>query len=625
MRAVVSFICLCFMLMWGHTARADERILFYKTAIHIQQNGDLTVHETIDVQAEGQQIKRGIYRDVPMGRRTYLGGFYPSPHTIISVTKNGVPEPYRIENHDTTQRIYIGSPEVFLQSGQYRYDITFTVPKQIYSAPDSDQLTWNVIGQQWAFPIDRAEAEIIFPKPTEILNSWVATGAALSTDANATITPQPDRVLISSTKPLFSYEGITVGLAWPKGVTDPSPYRAGPAGFFAQNPGLAILLVGFFASLFLSYTLWDKNGRDALRRGIAYTPPKGISPAMAAVAIEYFEPENDFAFIAALMSLVSQGLLTITEKDKKSLFKQQTFLITPTHKTPEKPLSVEEEALLQSIPSPCEIGTYDKEWEIRRRTFREALASVTNKRFINSNFKVWLIGALPFLAALAYCTWAFYPPMSIIVFIIISLVMSMVVMAPFRGSMKGIKNIIGFIFFIPIALIGAISFLGQTSLNIPYTSLLIIFAGMLMLGIFLRLMKVPYAADRQNIEHLLGFKRYLEAVEAPVIKKMAPPQMSRELFEEFLPYAIAMGVESKWIKQYETALATATLNPSQNAAGSSHTAGPSFSSSSAISGLSSAAMISALGSSLAAASTSPSSNSGGSSGGGGGGGGGGGW
>ena len=50
-------------------ARADERILDFHSNIKIKKSGDMTVHETITVQAEGQRIRHGIYRDFPTDRK----------------------------------------------------------------------------------------------------------------------------------------------------------------------------------------------------------------------------------------------------------------------------------------------------------------------------------------------------------------------------------------------------------------------------------------------------------------------------------------------------------------------------------------------------------------------------
>ena len=54
------------LLTAGLCAQADERILKFVSDIDVASNGTLTVTETIAVSAEGDQIKRGIFRDIPL-------------------------------------------------------------------------------------------------------------------------------------------------------------------------------------------------------------------------------------------------------------------------------------------------------------------------------------------------------------------------------------------------------------------------------------------------------------------------------------------------------------------------------------------------------------------------------
>ena len=46
-------------------ARAEERIARFVSEVDVQRNGDLLVTESIEITAEGRQIKRGILRDFP--------------------------------------------------------------------------------------------------------------------------------------------------------------------------------------------------------------------------------------------------------------------------------------------------------------------------------------------------------------------------------------------------------------------------------------------------------------------------------------------------------------------------------------------------------------------------------
>ena len=51
----------------------DERILSFHSDITIDEDGSMTVRETIRVRAQGLKIKRGIYRDFPTTYRDRAG------------------------------------------------------------------------------------------------------------------------------------------------------------------------------------------------------------------------------------------------------------------------------------------------------------------------------------------------------------------------------------------------------------------------------------------------------------------------------------------------------------------------------------------------------------------------
>ena len=127
------------------------------------------------------------------------------------------------------------------------------------------------------------------------------------------------------------------------------------------------------------------------------------------------------------------------------------------------------------------------------------------------------------------------------------------------------------------------------------------------------------------LDRIAGFKQYLSITERDRLDRMQAPEDTLQLFDRFLPYAIALEVENRWADRYTGLLAAAAARQAQ-------------------AGLcvvfrlvqpvdDTGGFVDSIGSSLAStvssASTAPGSSSGsgggGSSGGGGGGGGGGGW
>jgi hypothetical protein len=70
-------------------AQAVERILRFVSDAEVQRNGDLAVTETIRVQAEGNQIRHGIFRDFPTTYARPDGSRVVVGFDVQSVTRDG--------------------------------------------------------------------------------------------------------------------------------------------------------------------------------------------------------------------------------------------------------------------------------------------------------------------------------------------------------------------------------------------------------------------------------------------------------------------------------------------------------------------------------------------------------
>ena len=90
---------LAFVLLLAAVAPASavERIVEFISDVHVQRNGDLVVVETIRVEAEGNVIRRGIFRDFPTVYRRRDGTMVEVGFQLESVTRNGTAENSAIE------------------------------------------------------------------------------------------------------------------------------------------------------------------------------------------------------------------------------------------------------------------------------------------------------------------------------------------------------------------------------------------------------------------------------------------------------------------------------------------------------------------------------------------------
>ncbi len=177
-------------------------------------------------------------------------------------------------------------------------------------------------------------------------------------------------------------------------------------------------------------------------------------------------------------------------------------------------------------------------------------------------------------------------------------------------------------------LIGVLFFLNDSIQ--PVTVVLLALEGGVAL-LFYRLLRAPTLAGGRLRDAIDGFALYLKTAETPRLETLQPPQMTPQLFEKFLPYAIALDCENAWSRKFE--MATADVGgPGGHASGRPFL--PMWYQGDSFSTLGTSGFVSSIGASIgsaaASASMAPSSGSGGMggggfSGGGGGGGGGGGW
>jgi uncharacterized membrane protein len=140
---------------------------------------------------------------------------------------------------------------------------------------------------------------------------------------------------------------------------------------------------------------------------------------------------------------------------------------------------------------------------------------------------------------------------------------------------------------------------------------------------FYHWLKAPTYAGRKLYDALAGFRMYLAVAEKDRLSVLNAPERTPELFEKYLPYALALDVENEWAEQFADVLERARREDGGDYRPGWYS-GPSWNTASVSS------FTGGLAGAISASSSPPGGGSsggggGGSSGGGGGGGGGGGW
>ena len=483
--------------------------------------------------------------------------------------RNGVPEPWLISGRGNGIDLYTGQRARLLPLGEHEFRIEYRTSWQIGFFDAHDELWWNVNGLESPFPHDSVSARITLPEAVGIedltIEGWV--GRQGSTEATVTAEIEgPGSARIATARALAPGEGLSFVMTWPKGVVA-QPTATDKAGrLLADNRGLLVALIGLAVMLIYWLRVWSAHGKDPVRGTIFphYEPPAGVSPASARHVRRMGYDQK--AFSAALINLAVKGYVEIDENDGEySLRKKEGSSAT---------LAPGEFALMRELFVRGDLLTLENG---NHATVQAAMSA--HKKLLKRDNDL-----------IHFRTNGRYTIVAIAILAVT---------------------------FVVVLAIGGIS---------PMAIVAIILSG-LTIPVFAFLMRAHTPAGRRLLDTIEGFRLYLNVAEKDELNLQNPPEITPEVFEAFLPYALALDVEQNWAERFN-----ASLTPEQAASYQPiwyHGQWDSGRGSVGNIGAATAAVTGAVVSSIAAAATPPGSSSGagggGFVGGGGGGGGTGGW
>jgi uncharacterized membrane protein YgcG len=621
------------LLFAAAPAAAEERITSYVSDVAIQPDSALEVTETIDVHSEGDRIRHGIYRDFPTLYSGRNGGRVRVGFKFEGAERDGHPEPATVEPLSNGVRMKIGSADTELQPGEHRFVIHYRTTRQIGRFGSYDELYWNATGNGWGFPIDVAEARIRLPSSADFGQWSVYTGPQGSTGHNAQVISQaPGQISFRTTWPLAPYEGLTVAAAFPKGVVGNADDTTKLGWWLSDYGPPAVGVLGLLAILSFYFTAWHRAGRDPKAGTVVplFDPPDDLSPAGMRYVREM--STDNRAFAAALVDMGVRGHVKIEEVDGGWLEgESRTIERLPG----QVPLPEDEQAALSQLLSTGEIiAMKQKNWE-KFSSAKSALDGALKAKYEGKLFKRnygWaaaglgvFIAALWFAAASVALASGFATPLTIGVAIGAAVATLLFILAQqeMRSGGKCLINALAVLFGFGALALGAPLFLEALSTGWWFPLLLPALALPIVISAFWWI-SAPTIEGRKVLDHVAGFKQYLSITERERLDRMTPPKDTPELFEKYLPYAIALGVENHWADRFAPVLAAAAAAGHQGFAWYAGSSSPWSDTDGFVSSVGSS-LASSVSSALSAPGSSSGSGGGGSSGGGGGGGGGGGW
>ncbi|HET9700793.1 MAG TPA: DUF2207 domain-containing protein, partial [Burkholderiales bacterium] len=383
------------------------------------------------------------------------------------------------------------------------------------------------------------------------------------------------------------------------------------------------------------YLVWRLFGKDP-KGGVIiplFEPPKGISPAAARYLARMGFDHRTFA--CAVIDMAIRGYLRIEEEGGD-------FVLALADRAREPQLPPEERRLAGAFSL-----APGKSFELKQSNRHLLTAALKNleadlkNAYYKSHFVTNGLYTLPGLlvsfavqAATAIAQGGEEGAASLFIILWLTFWTFGVVMllkqvvSAWRSVRQKPGNAFGAVFITLFAIpfvVGELFGLGMLLMLGSWLSVATLVALVALNWGFYEWLKAPTLAGRHVYDALGGFRMYLSVAERDRLQLLHPPELTPELFEKYLPYALALDVENEWAEQFAEQFRT----PAQ--AGTVHS--PSWYRGSLWDSASLGGFGSALGGSLsgaiASSSAAPGSGSGGggggSSGGGGGGGGGGGW
>lgn len=556
----------------------SERVISFHSDIAVDTSSTITVTESIKIYANGTIFKRGITRTIPTVMVDSSGNKVKLDFKILAVERDGRSSAYHTKKNSSATTIYVGNKDVFLSAGDYTYTITYRMSGQIRFFDTYDELYWNVNGFDWAMPFGEVTSTITLPTGGTILQNACYTGRYGSTSSQCSATSLSEHSIKFTAANLDAGNNLTVAVGFKKGIVNQPPPPPPPT-FFQEFGALILSAFISLALLFYYGYTWLKFGIDPPKPAVIpqWEVPHNMTPASVGM-LDKLRYHGDL-ITGTIINLGVKGYLKIEETTQEyvfGLFKSKSFAI---HKVKEDSglLEGEERALFSKLFSGEQSvnldGKYDSKIESAVTAFRDSLKKQHHGLIYQGfNYKFWW---LPLLTIIAY----------VVSFTIL-------VTQYFEGDDDGVIFGIFLIF------------------------------NVLFFLLYQYLIRKPSIEKLQLKSSIDGFKLYMNAAETQQISHFNPPDLTPDIFEQLLPYAIVLGAEDVWGDKFQKLINSSMMDQSyqptwyaghvSNFSSFNHT------------------LNSSLSNSISRSATPPSSSGSGSggggfSGGGGGGGGGGGW
>jgi uncharacterized membrane protein len=504
MRVWRGTLIFCLLALFAAIPAAARDLVFqrFDEQIYVRTDGTIDVTETIEAQFIGSW--HGIYRTIPVE--------YSDPHGLnytlfiedVSATDD-VGQKLKLEQNREGRylkfKIYVPAAEDATRTITLHYRVL----DAIRFFADHDELYWNVTGDEWQNAIELVTARIVLPEGVTGLHAIAYTGVFGSHAQDAQVEIGSNYVQIRSSRRLGYRQGLTAVVGFDKGFVQPPSAGEQFMRLLRSNLPLFIPVIAFFVMLWL----WWTRGRDPARNAISvqYEPPDKLTPGECGTLVDNEAAMRDIT--ATLVDLAVKGYMTIEQKD-------ESHLLGLTHS---------KEYIFHLKKPPTEwASARSHEQEMLSALFDDGATTDVRLSDLQNHFYTHLPAIRDrIFNALMSDGYYLHRPDTV------------------KQGYMGAGILIGFLMTAGTRFLSAITGIASGTWVI---------AGLAtgaVIAIFGWFMSARTITGARALEKVLGFEEFLGRVEKDQIERL---QKTPELFEKFLPYAMALQVEKKWVQAF---------------------------------------------------------------------------
>ncbi|HUJ32384.1 MAG TPA: DUF2207 domain-containing protein [Candidatus Acidoferrum sp.] len=469
----------------------------------VHRDSTIDVTERIAAQFIGTGW-HGLYRTIPIQYTNPEGFNYTLLLDHVTATDdagNSLRLERSTEGPYAKFKIYVPEPDNSTRTIVLHYRVLDAL--RFFS--DHDELYWNVTGEEWDVPIQSASAKIELPEGAGGVRAAAYTGVFNSRGQDAQVTIDDNTVEIHANRPLGYHQGLTAVIGFDKGlVHQPTPGQR-IALFLQSNWPVFIPVI----ALFIMYWLWWTRGRDPERDAVTvqYEPPDKLTPGECGTLVDDEAGMRDIT--ATLVDLAVKGYLTIEQKEESGL-------LGLTH---------HRNYIFHLKKPPAEWGgAREHEQEMLSGLFGGGANPDVRLADLQNQFYTHLPAIRDgIFNSLVSDGYYLHRPDTV------------------RQGYIGGGLVVGF-----MIAFGGIWLAGKAGMaTLPW--LIAGIATAVIICIFGWFMPARTVSGAQTFAKVLGFEDFLSRVESDRIKRM---ENAPQLFEKFLPYAMALHVEKNWVQAF---------------------------------------------------------------------------